>query len=472
MMAGNSMWYFRYAALIAAISILVIFVSRLEGEVTFDLATYAITMELGVLVLALTLALIIASLCIWFLRSLWLLPKRHSASRQLSRQQRGEVEMARALLALSQNDYGEANRASKSANGLLPNASLPKLIAAQAALADGEPDKAKHQFAALLTSQPEIARQGQFNVALQSGDFAGARQQLDASLKENRKSRWAARAIFELAVHAENWSDARKALNSMKVSGRTERAKRKHLDGVLYLAELQSLEPIETAAMISHSLKLAEAAFKQVPEFVPAICELARAFSRQGELVKARRVLTKAWAKAPHSDLADCFLDIHKEVPASELTKLAERLTRKKNDHDESIILRARAALLARRWAQAEALLEVLVSDHPARRVCMLMAELNEGQEQSAAARAWLGRAVRAPADAAWYVAGERLPKWLARSPRTLQLGVAEWQVMAEPTTAIETLAPSGLEEPKDLQTKLVEATEPMKVIESRDEKS
>ena len=67
--------------------------------------------------------------------------------------------------------------------------SLDERVAlAQAALADGEPDKAKHQFAALLTSQPEIARQGQFNVALQSGDFAGARQQLDASLKENRKS--------------------------------------------------------------------------------------------------------------------------------------------------------------------------------------------------------------------------------------------------------------------------------------------
>lgn len=464
------MWYLRYAAFILAISILVIFISRIEGEVTFDLAQYEITMALGLLALAMILLIAILAFCFWLLRSLWLLPKRHHASRQLSRQQRGEVEMARALLALAQGDNVEANRASRAANGLLPNTGLPKLIAAQAAMADGQPEKAKQQFAALVSTQPEIARQGQFNLALQSGDFIAARQHLDAMLKDNRKSRWASRAIFELAVQAQNWPDARKALYAMKPSGRHERAKQKHLDAILYLAELQSLEPIETAQSLSQSLNLAEAAYKLAPDFSPAICELAKAISRQGELAKARRILAKAWAKCPHSDIADCFFDIHKDVPVSELTKFAEPLTRKNRDHVESIILRARAALLARRWAQAEALLDGLVSDAPTRRVCMLMAELHEGQEQSAAARAWLARALRAPADAAWYAAGERLAKWLAVSPKTLQLGIADWRVVAEasaPVDAVASTAPPELEKLDSLE----EAPKQIQAIESREDK-
>ncbi len=77
-------------------------------------------------------------------------------------------------------------------------------------------------------------------------------------------------------------------------------------------------------------------------------------------------------------------------------------------------------------------------SADPTQAVCLLMAEIEEGQNaDQGKAREWLSRAVRAPADPVWIADGITADDWEPVSPVTGALDAFEWRVpLARPPAA------------------------------------
>jgi HemY protein len=91
--------------------------------------------------------------------------------------------------------------------------------------------------------------------------------------------------------------------------------------------------------------------------------------------------------------------------------------------HDpESSLTVARAALDARDLSAARAAIAHLIASdsptgRPTRRVCLLMADIEETEGNHGAVREWLGRAARAPRDKAWVADGVISDRWAPVSP-------------------------------------------------------
>ena len=99
----------------------------------------------------------------------------------------------------------------------------------------------------------------------------------------------------------------------------------------------------------------------------------------------------------------------------------------------------AKAAIEARDWKMAREAIDDHVSGRPRARICMLMAEIEEGEfGDKGRAREWLARAVIAPRDPAWVADGYLSERWLPVSPVTDELGAFVWKA------PLESLAYSG----------------------------
>src|SRR6185312_4434834 len=97
----------------------------------------------------------------------------------------------------------------------------------------------------------------------------------------------------------------------------------------------------------------------------------------------------------------------------------------------------ARAAIDAFDWVVARQALAGYSNANPSQAVCLLMAEIEDGQSgDKGKARDWLNRAVRAPRDPVWTADGITAEEWEPLSPVTGKLDAFEWRV---PTSAVAT---------------------------------
>jgi HemY protein len=113
--------------------------------------------------------------------------------------------------------------------------------------------------------------------------------------------------------------------------------------------------------------------------------------------------------------------------------KRARSLAEKVSGNPEAALVRARAALDAREFAEARTALSPLLDERPSRRVCLLMAELEDSETHDRGrARAWLARAVAAPRDPAWVADGIISDVWQPASPVTGRLDAFVWTVPQE----------------------------------------
>jgi len=236
-----------------------------------------------------------------------------------------------------------------------------------------------------------------------------------------------------LAVQIGDWPAAEKWLRRWGRAGRS-RAQIKQRRAILALAEAQSLLAEEAPAAQLAAVKKAEAAAMLDPKLLPATALAARLLARGGNMRQARKILKQAWQKAPHAVLAEAWLECHGDQPAAGRMRAVGRFIGKHGSHEEAAILRARIALATRRFRQAANLLAPwLDSDTPSRRLCLLMADIEDGLEHSIEAHGWREKARRAPSDAGWTGGGMRLDEWQAICPVTGRLGGVAWQV---PNTA------------------------------------
>ena len=413
-------------------------IANMPGNVSIAVPGHIIDMPLTVLLGAMLVLVLSALLVLVSGHYLWQLPRQMRRAREQKNRQQGEAALAGGLMALARGDAQAADEATKLARKKMPHQPLPLLMAAQAALLDGRRDDAAANYHAMLgdgahasaTGTGEkisLGLEGLYYLARSENNVEEAGTYALQVLEVNPKALWALDGLMALAVQIGDWPAAEKWLRRWGRAGMA-RADIKRRRAVLALAEAQTLLAEDDPAAQRDAVKKAERAATLDPKLLPATALAARLLARGGHLRQARKILKQAWQKTPHAVLADAWLDCHDDQPAAGRMRAVGRFIGKHRAHEEAAILRARLALAARRFRQAANLLAPFADiDMPSRRICLLMADIEDGLEHETLAHGWRDKARRAPLDAGWTGGGMRLDAWQPICPVTGRLGGVRW---------------------------------------------
>ena len=207
---------------------------------------------------------------------------------------------------------------------------------------------------------------------------------------------------------------------------RDEKMRKRRRQAVVETARAQLAEATEQPLALDHAL----AAPKLVPDFVPAALIAARIHSNRGETRKAMSLMRRIWRATGHPHAATLYANAQPGASAVDRLKRVRELIDSPPPNRPAAIVLARAAVDAYDWATARTALANYINNDPTQAVCLLMAEIEEGQNaDQGKAREWLARAVRAPADPVWIADGITSDEWEPTSPVTGALDAFEWRV-------------------------------------------
>ena len=379
-------------------------------------------------------ALVVATIFVWtVLRLIFRLPSIIGLAGRARKRARGYAAVSRGMVAVGAGDPRSARRYAEDAGKLLGDEPLALLLKAQAAQMAGDRSAAEGAFKRML-DDPEtrvLGLRGLFVEARRKGDGSAARAYAAEAARLSPTVSWASEALLEYQCADGDWASARGTLDR-GARGLDKAVVRRHR-AVLLVAEALDRSEREPEAALGQ----AREALRLAPGLVPAAALAGRLLSRRGELRKAAKVVEQAWTVVPHPDLAAAYLDVRPGDSALDRLARAERLLSLRPHEAESRIAVASAALGARDFTRARTVLAPLLEGRPSVRVCLLMADLEDQEnDASGAVREWLARASWAPRDAAWIADGVITDRWAPISPVTGRLDAFVWG------TPIESLEP------------------------------
>ncbi len=398
----RALWFL---TLVTSATVLIAWLIERPGTVLLQWQGYRIETSVALLIAIVAVIAALAAFIYQIFITIRRAPAQVSAMLHGHRQKKGYRALTRGMVAIAAGDANEARRQEKRAQVLLQDPPLTMLFSAQTAQLNGD-EKAAERFFQAMSEQPDtefLGIRGLLNQALSRGDNPCA---LDLALRAYQlrpTSEWVAAQLFDLQIHQGLWLDAQitndeqvQALLVNKATGQ----RRKALLALQRGAEMSAAGDLEAAA------KTFKIAYNQSPTFIPAVLAHAGTLIKQGKLIKATEIIKKAWRTQPHPELLFPFWLGSDAQDGLSILKATERLVLNNSDHPESSIALARAALEAQLWGEARKHLKAVTphtNTHVEARVCRLWAELEESENQNAAAsRGWLKQASIASGDPTW----------------------------------------------------------------------
>jgi len=407
---------------------LIAWLISLPGTATLELLGYRMQPKLGMaaLVLAAALAAVIA---IWSLLR-WLLdaPARFAKLNRDRRRDLGVAALSDGFVALQAGDPNRARVLAREARANLPRNHAAQLLEARSDLALGDMQSAREHYRALISSKKTA-------VAALAGLYEQARTQgrIDAALNFAQKAvalapqtRWASDAVLDDLTRHGRWSEALARIAGETALTRETKMNKRRRQAVLETALARELAETEPLVALDHAL----VALKLVPDFVPAALIAARIQSNRGETRKSMSLLRRVWRATSHPHIAALYANAQPGTSAVDRLKRIQELIDSPPANRPAAIVLARACVDAYDWPGARNALASHSVAEPTQAVCLLMAEIEEGQNaDQGKAREWLARAVRAPADPVWIADGITADEWEPLSPVTGRLDAFEWRV-------------------------------------------
>lgn len=355
-----------------------------------------------------------------------------------SRERRKDLAFAAlsdGFIALQAGDSAKARLLAREARANLPQNAAAQLLEARADLALGDMHSAREHYRALITNKKTA-------LAALSGlyDQARAQGRTDAALTFAQKATeiapytsWANEAVFDDLTRKGLWAEAATMIATEPAMSRDDKMRKRRRQAVVETARAQLAESTEQLAALDHAL----AALKLVPDFVPASLIAARIYINRGDSRKAMSLLRRVWRATSHPDVATLFANAVPGTSSVDRLKRVRELIDTPPQNKPAAMVLARACIDAYDWPAARNALANYSSANPSQSVCLMMAEIEEGQSgDQGKAREWVNRAVRAPRDPVWTADGITAEDWEPVSPVTGKLDAFEWRV---PTSAVAT---------------------------------
>lgn len=399
----------------------------LEGAVTIDVAGWRMQPGIGSAAVAL-IALVLATSIIWTLLTRLLNAPRNLARSAARRGERRGVEaLSDGFIALQAGDVDKARRLAREAQTRLPGNDAALLLEARADLALGEWGTAREEYRALIDN-PKTA------LAALSGLYeqAMAQNRPDAALTFAHKAHaispelsWAGAAVFDDLVRNHDWVAALEMVSAEPARRPEDRTVKVRKQAVLHTAIATHAEDTDPGTALDSAL----AALKLEPAFVPAALVAARVYANRGEVRRATSLLKRVWRDTSHPDVAMLYANAQSGAsPEARLKCLSDLIPSPLPDIQSAAIV-ARISIDAKNWVKARNSLANFAPGQPTQAICLLMAEIEEGQDADfGRARQWLSRAAHAPLDPTWTADGVTSDVWAPLSPVTGRFDAFEWR--------------------------------------------
>jgi HemY protein len=408
----------------------------LPGQIGASIGTYSFQAPLPLVLVAAAVLFLLVYLLLRLLALLFAAPGRVGPGPPQRQIRQGDRAVTRAFAALAAADPRAARREAQRAKRLLPDSPMALLVSAEAARLAGKPEEGEADYRA-LAEQPDAAflgLRGLLRQALDAQDWT-----LAADL--------ARRA--ELAHPGANWLRSERARLALRTGSWAEALA---LSGPDAPRAVMATAAAEAAADPIQALRLAKDAFAADPKLAPAALAYARRLRAARDMRRAETVIEKAWAAAPHPDLAAFYLE--PDTDPLVRVKEAQRLANCNARHAESHFLLAQSCLAAkltgeaRRHAQA-----ALAAGLDQRRLWVLKADIEEaaataggGEGATLAAHDALRRSQSARRDPRWRCStcGAEPGAWHAACPSCGTVGRVEWTDRTAPASGVGSVAGGG----------------------------
>ena len=399
------------------------------GELLIDWQGYEIRTSVMVAMVGAVLVIALIAIVGALIRAVFRTPQAVGHFFGTRRRDRGYRALSRGMIAVGAGDMRAAQRAARESQNLLGRQEpLALLLSAQAAQIAGDSRSARAAFTALTeTAETRVlGLHGLFVEARRTGEHGAARHFAEEAMRISPKVAWAGTALFDYQCQAGEWQEALTTLAANAEAGTVERSRAERLRSVLLTARAMQMEAGEP----DEARGLAIEAHKLAPNLVPASVIAARLLTRHGDFRRAARILETAWRELPHPDIAAAYATVRTGDSVRDRLKRVQKLAGLRANHAEGAMAVARAAIDAHDWAEARAALAGAVAAQPSEGVCLLMAEIEEGEHgDQGRVRAWLARALGAPRDPAWIADGRVFAEWAPISPVTGRVDAFEWKV-------------------------------------------
>jgi len=430
---------------------LIAWLIALPGTALIEVAGYRMQPRLGMAAFLVVAGLGAVILAWTIVRRILDAPRYFSKLSRDRKRDLGIAALSDGFVALQAGDPNRARVLAREARSNLPRNHAAQLLEARSDLAMGDMQSAREHYRSLISNKKTA-------VAALAGLYEQARTQgrIDAALNFAQKAvalapqtRWASAAVLDDLTRRGRWEEALERVNAETATTREEKTGKRRRQAVLETALARELEATDPLRALEHGL----VALKLVPDFVPAALIAARIQSHRGDTRRAMSLLRRVWRATAHPHIATLYANATPGASAVDRLRRVGELIDVPPPNLPAAIVLARAAVDAYEWVTARNALASYSVANPTQAVCLLMAEIEEGQNaDQGKAREWLARAVRAPGDPVWTADGITAEEWEPVSPVTGQLDAFAWRVplstvaaRAEPTPSLPVPPPETL---------------------------
>ena len=412
-----------------------VFFANHPGQVEIVWQDWQIDTSVGVLIVAVLLAVLVLSGFIGLVSALLRLPRQIRRRRRERQRHAGEAALTRGLVALAMGNAAEAQLQAQRAQKLLDHTPAALLLAAEAAERQGDKTAGRRHFAALADRRDAafIGLRGLLGQALRDGQSETALRLADRAQRLRPDVPWLTETRLGLQARAGEWDAARQTVAVARRRGIISADRARHHHGVV-LNELS--RAAERRGELRQAAALAAKAQAQTPDLAAIADHHARLLIALGRSRAAARALERAWRSASHPDLARIYLDIHPEADSLGRVASLQRLAAQNQEAAESHLALAESALAAQLWGEARRHLTLAAAatapSGPSRRFCRMMAQLEDSDPEGAGrAREWLDRAISARPDPCYVcgVCGAATDEWHSLCPRCGGFDTLSWRV-------------------------------------------
>lgn len=400
-------------------------IGAIPGDVTATIGPYTFQASLPIVVLALILLFLLLYGVTRLLALLLSAPGRFGRGRHQRQLRQGEFAVTRAFAALAASDAKAARREAARARRLLPEAPMALLVSAEAARLAGKTEEMEADYRRLaeIPDAAFLGLRGLLRQAIDAGDWTLAADLARRAELAHPGALWLRRERARLALRTGAWAEALALAGSD-----APRA-------------VMATAAAEAADDPMQAMRLAKEAYNADPTLSPAVLAYARRLRAARDGRKADQVVERAWARAPHPDLAAFYLEPEAEALAR--VKRAEKLAGFAPGDGESALMQAQACLAAQLTGEARRHAQrALDAGLDQRRVWVLLADIEEadagaggGEAATFAAHAALRRAQSAGPDPRWHCTecGTDPAAWHAACPACSTVGTVLWTAETGP---------------------------------------
>lgn len=429
-----------YIALSLAISAGAAWLISLQGTITIDFNGYRMQPSLGATALAL-IVLIIISIIIWaIIRRIIEAPRKIAKLNKQHKKNIGVQALSEGFIALQAGDATKAQKLAKEAKARLPQNSAALLLEASADLALGDLGNAREHYKALISDEKT-------SLAALAGLYkqAKAQDRNDIAITFANKafqlapaSSWASSAVFDDLTKNSHFEEALNMLSTKNAINGLSKQEINRKKAALHTG-IATQDEIKNP---DNALFHAQAALKLLANFTPAALITARILSNRSLVKKSSSILKRVWNANKHPDIATLYINAQSGISAVEKLKRATDLMGEMPKDQNSAIVLAQTAIDAFEWSVARKVLANFISNSPSKSICILMAQIEEGQsDNQGKARQWLSDALNAPSDPTWVANGITSDNWQAISPIDGEFDVFEWKVPPSNITLLDNRA-------------------------------